>query len=174
MLSTVWKSSQPRVWHVLPQWRTRRVVLPKHNMFMQQIICRGIFFIDILATLNRHNFNELSICSCTLSSVSFLDPENYFVHFVSLGLWCLQDLLLFMVVHVCFSLTATEGNIIKMKPAYELSLWLFPPAQPYTLHWRQSLLPCTGLLGEKTNVSVGQGEGRNQNFYTEICGKESL
>lgn len=143
MLSTVWKSSQPSIWHALPQQRTRRVVLPKHNLFMQQIICRGISFIDILATLNRLNFNELPLCSCTLQFL-FLDPENYFVHFVTLRLLCLQGLLMFTMVCICFSLTATQGEILKIKPACKLfSMRLFLSVRPYTLHWRQFLLPCT-------------------------------
>lgn len=60
-----------------------------------------------------------------------------------------------MMVYICFSLTATQGEIIKIKPAYKLfSMRLFCSAQPYTPLWRRSLLPCTGLLGEKRNVSV--------------------
>lgn len=62
---------------------------------------------------------------------------------------------MFMMVHICFSLTATQEEIIKIKPAYKLFIMkLFHSTQLYTLHWRHSLLPCTGLLGEKRNVSV--------------------
>lgn len=93
-----------------------------------------------------------SFCSCTLQ---FLDPEICFVHFVTSRLWWLPGLIMFVMVHVCFSLTATQGEIIKINPAYKLfSMGLFCCSQPYTLRWRQSLLPCTGLLGEKRNDSV--------------------
>lgn len=56
--------------------------------------------------------------------------------------------------YLLFINSSTRGNK-KNKPAYELfCMRLFPSAQPYTLYWRQPLLPCTGLLGHKTNVSV--------------------
>lgn len=143
--------------------------MPKCSLFMQQIILRGISFIDTVATLSKLDFNKLPLCSSSLSLVSFLDPENYFVHFVSLSLWCVSQTSSCLWWCI-FALHQQQHEGKQWKWTLHTSCLAVDMSflsTPMHLHWRHSIMPSTGPLGENTNISAWQGEGRSQIFTLE-------
>lgn len=72
---------------------------------------------------------------------------------------------MFMVVHICFSLTATERETIEIEPTYKLFIRrLFLSAQPYALYWSPSCL----VLGywEKRQMFQYGNDGEEVRIFT--------